>query len=382
MKKKVFSVFGCRPDAIKMAPLIQAIQASDQLESIVCTTGQHRAMLDQVLDLFQIKPDYDLNIMQPNQTLFDITVNILNKMKPVLEKEKPDFVLVHGDSSTAMAAGLAAFYLQIPIGHVEAGLRTGSIYSPFPEEANRQMVGAIATHHFAPTKTSAENLLREGFPQEMIHVTGNTVVDALLWIDKQNRSFPYLTRLFTDKPMVLMTMHRRENFGEPVKNILRAITDFAHENPGFQIIYPVHPNPNVREVAHATLKDYSNVSLIDPVSYEELAFLIKHSQFVVTDSGGIQEEAPTFGKPILVMRDTTERPEAIDAGCAKLVGTSYDAILSAMRTLANKDSAEYRSMSQAASPFGDGFASERIVKILEQAVDRPAHRRITKEKLI
>ncbi len=365
--RSILSIFGTRPDAIKMAPVVRAIQASSRLESLVCVTGQHRGMLDQVLGIFDLVPDFDLSVMRENQDLFDVTTGILTKLKPVLEAAKPDCVLVHGDSSTAFASALTAFYLKIPIGHVEAGLRTGRIYSPFPEEANRQLVGGVSTFHFAPTKRSAENLRNEGFPEATIFTTGNTVVDALLWVNERTKSVPRLEALFGKKPMVLMTVHRRESFGKGVRSIFRAVETFAREFPGFHVVYPVHPNPNVRHVATEMLGALPNVSLIDPVDYRELAFLVKRCHFLLTDSGGLQEEAPTFGKPLLVLRDTTERPEAVDAGCAMLVGTDEETILGAMRLLAREGSALYEKMSRVANPFGDGYAAERIARALETA---------------
>jgi len=373
MTIKVLSIFGTRPEAIKMAPLVKALTNSDAIEAKVCVTAQHREMLDQVLDLFDIVPDYDLNIMKPGQTLYDVTTNILLGLKPILEEFKPDLVLVHGDTSTTLSASLAAFYQQIPVGHVEAGLRTGNLSSPWPEEGNRKLTGAITKLHFAPTETSKQNLLNEATNEADILITGNTVIDALLQVvDKVQQDeeliadlaakFPELDE---SKKLILVTGHRRESFGGGFERICEALAEIATNHPEAQVLYPMHLNPNVREPVNRILKNVNNVHLIEPQEYLPFVYLMNKATVIVTDSGGVQEEAPSLGKPVLVMRDTTERPEAVDAGTVKLVGTDKDRIVSAVHELlTNPD--EYQKMSRAHNPYGDGKACERIVnKIIE-----------------
>lgn len=365
---KVLTVFGTRPEAIKMAPLVHALNNADGIEAKVCVTAQHREMLDQVLALFDITPDYDLNIMKPGQSLYDVTTNILNGLKPVLEEFKPHIVLVHGDTSTTLSASLAAFYQQIAVGHVEAGLRTGNIYSPWPEEANRKVTGALATLHFAPTATSQQNLLKENTSPANIVVTGNTVIDALLEVVEKVQGndaltnelatqFPYLNN---DKKLILVTGHRRESFGGGFERICEALAEIAKKHEDCEIVYPVHLNPNVREPVNRILKGVDNVHLIEPLDYLPFVYLMDRSYLIVTDSGGVQEEAPSLGKPVLVMRDTTERPEAVDAGTVKLVGTNKQVIIDEVEVLLTNND-EYLKMSKAHNPYGDGKACERIV---------------------
>lgn len=378
--KKILLVFGTRPEAIKMAPLVKKLQEyHEQFRTIVCVTGQHREMLDQVLRLFDITPEYDLNIMKPNQDLYDITSRILLGMRDVLKEVQPDIVLVHGDTTTSMAAALAAFYQQIPVGHVEAGLRTGNIYSPWPEEMNRLITGRITTHHFSPTLLAKENLLREHVDEKQIIVTGNTVIDALqmvvnkLSVDAElatevaNRisQMGYDTkRLDGTKRMVLITGHRRENFGEGFLNICHAIKNLSAKYPDVDFVYPMHLNPNVRKPVLEILGEGAeNVFLIEPLDYLPFVYMMQHSTLILTDSGGVQEEAPGLGKPVLVMRDTTERPEAVDAGTVLLVGTNREKIEQGVSTLLD-DTETYRCMSEAVNPYGDGLACERIVKYL------------------
>ena len=363
--KKALIIFGTRPEAIKMAPVIHAAENSG-IEAITCATAQHREMLDQVNEFFGITPDYDLNLMQPKQDLFDVTVYCLSRIRQVLQKVKPDVVLVQGDTTTTFAAALGAFYERIPVGHIEAGLRTGDISSPFPEEGNRRMVSPLASYHFAPTEQAMENLMAENVPSERIFLTGNTSIDALSWGSEQSLVYPELGKLYGKKPMVLMTAHRRENFGEPIRNIMAAVRRFFMKRSDLHLIYPVHPNPNVKSVAEEMLGDIPNVSLISPVDYSELIFLLRSCQFVLTDSGGLQEEAPTLGKPVLVLRETTERPEAVLSGCAELVGHDSDKIIRGLETLSDMSSAKYQSMSQAVNPFGDGTAAKQIIRILER----------------
>ncbi|WP_462180686.1 non-hydrolyzing UDP-N-acetylglucosamine 2-epimerase [Pseudoalteromonas gelatinilytica] len=365
---KVLTVFGTRPEAIKMAPLVLALENDARIEAKVCVTAQHREMLDQVLDLFQITPDYDLNIMKAGQDLYDITSKILLGLRDVLDDFKPDWVLVHGDTTTTFAASMAAFYKQIKVGHVEAGLRTGNLYSPWPEEANRTLTGVLTAKHFAPTQASADNLLREHVPQSTIFVTGNTVIDALLQV--KNNVLPkadvqqQLTEKFADildKPYVLITGHRRESFGGGFERICQSISSLASKYPDYNFVYPVHLNPNVQEPVKRLLADKSNVKLIDPQDYLPFVFLMNQAYLILTDSGGVQEEAPSLGKPVLVMRDTTERPEAVAAGTVKLVGTDSDKIITAVSELIdNKET--YKQMSFAHNPYGDGKACERIIE--------------------
>jgi UDP-N-acetylglucosamine 2-epimerase (non-hydrolysing) len=365
---KVLTVFGTRPEAIKMAPLVKALERHEGIDAKVCVTAQHRQMLDQVLDLFEIRPDYDLNIMKPGQTLPGITSEILTRIEPVLKEYQPDLLLVHGDTSTTFATTLAAYYQQIGVGHVEAGLRTGNLYSPWPEEANRKLTGALASLHFAPTDESRHNLLREGIDADAIHVTGNTVIDALLLV-KQRLDIDDALRtslaaqfqfLRPEARLVLITGHRRENFGGGFERICSAIRDLAGHHPGVDFLYPVHLNPNVREPVNRILSGCSNVHLIEPQEYLPFVYLMNRSHVILTDSGGIQEEAPSLGKPVLVMRDTTERPEAVKAGTVKLVGTDHAAIVDAVSRLLT-DSDEYVRMSFAHNPYGDGQACVRIL---------------------
>lgn len=369
--KKVLIVFGTRPEAIKMAPLVKHLAQDDRFVLKVCVTGQHREMLDQVLDLFSITPDYDLNIMEPGQTLSGITSKILLGMQQVLTVDQPDVVLVHGDTATTFAASLAAYYQQIPVGHVEAGLRTGNLYSPWPEEGNRKLTATLTQYHFAPTETSRANLLQENHGAEHIYVTGNTVIDALLTIRKKIHSdtdlqatlesqFPMLD---ASKKLILVTGHRRENFGDGFERICQALLNTAERHPECQIVYPVHLNPNVREPVNKLLKGVSNILLIEPQQYLPFIYLMDRAQIILTDSGGIQEEAPSLGKPVLVMRDTTERPEAVAAGTVKLVGTDQQQICDALSILLT-DPQAYKAMSQAHNPYGDGKACQRIADIL------------------
>lgn len=381
--KRILLVFGTRPEAIKMAPLVKEFQKyPGEFETVVCVTGQHRQMLDQVLDLFDIKPDYDLNIMKQGQDLYDVTARVLIGMRDVLNADKPDVVLVHGDTTTSTAAALAAFYQRIPVGHVEAGLRTKNIYSPWPEEMNRQLTGRIATYHFAPTKLSKENLMSEGIDDSRVFITGNTVIDALRWvIDKIENSDDIKVKLAEEikksgydtgrlaegKKLVLITGHRRENFGDGFIAICEAIKALSEKYPDVDFVYPMHLNPNVRRPIHQVfgdnLDELSNVFFIEPLEYLSFVYLMKKSHIVLTDSGGIQEEAPGLGKPVLVMRDTTERPEALKAGTVKLVGADFDRILKEVSALIDNQEC-YTSMSQAVNPYGDGFACCRIVKSL------------------
>ena len=374
---KILTIFGTRPEAIKMAPLVQQLYAHPNIDAKVCVTAQHREMLDQVLELFEIKPDYDLNIMRPGQTLTDITSNILKGMESVLQEYKPDAVLVHGDTTTTLATTLASFYQQIPVGHVEAGLRTGNLYSPWPEEGNRKLAGALAHWHFAPTAQSKANLLVEGIKEERILVTGNTVIDALLEVKEkleqdenlQSRfanQFAFLgNKKVIDDKMILVTGHRRESFGGGFERICRALVQIAKQFPNAQIVYPVHLNPNVREPVNRILSGITNIYLIEPQDYLPFVWLMNRSDVILTDSGGIQEEAPSLGKPVLVMRDTTERPEAVAAGTVKLVGTDTGIIVDAIATILN-DSNAYETISKAHNPYGDGTASQRIVSQLLQ----------------
>lgn len=382
--KKIMLVFGTRPEAIKMAPLVKEFQKhQDTFETVVCVTGQHREMLDQVLRIFDITPDYDLNIMKQGQDLYDVTARVLTGMRDVLKECRPDVVLVHGDTTTSTAAALAAFYQQIPVGHVEAGLRTHNIYSPWPEEMNRQITGRIATYNFAPTPLSRENLLKENVPDSQITVTGNTVIDALYWVVDRIKTDGALEeslrrelsdagydvgRLAGGKKLVLITGHRRENFGDGFISMCTAIKDLTEKYPDVDFVYPMHLNPNVRRPIHEVfgddLSNLGNMFFIEPLEYLSFVYLMEKSTIVLTDSGGIQEEAPGLGKPVLVMRDTTERPEALSAGTVKLVGTDYDKIVNEVSALID-DSAAYEKMSHAVNPYGDGMACERIVERLK-----------------
>lgn len=362
--KKVMLVFGTRPEAIKMCPLVLELKKRPELETIVCVTGQHRQMLDSVLQAFAVVPDYDLSIMKDRQTLFDVTTNILNRIKEVMEEVKPDVVLVHGDTSTTFVTALACFYLQIPIGHVEAGLRTYNIFSPYPEEFNRQAVSIISTYNFAPTEQARENLLKEGKDASTIFVTGNTAIDALKTTVREEYSHAQL-EWAKDSRLILITAHRRENLGEPMQNMFRAIRRIVDEHPDIKAIYPIHMNPVVRETANAILGDDDRIRIIEPLDVLDFHNFLSRSYLVLTDSGGIQEEAPSLGKPVLVMRDTTERPEGIAAGTLKLVGTDEETIYSNFKLLL-EDEAEYQRMSHASNPYGDGHACERIADVLVQ----------------
>ena len=360
--KKIMLVFGTRPEAIKMCPLVNELKSRDNLQTIVCVTGQHRQMLDQVLAAFHVVPDYDLSIMKEKQTLFDITTNILNRIREVLEAEKPDVVLVHGDTSTTFVTALACFYLQIPVGHVEAGLRTYNIYSPYPEEFNRQAVGIVSQYNFAPTELSKQNLLNEGKRPESIYVTGNTAIDALKTTVRADYTHPELSWAEGSR-LILITAHRRENLGEPMKNMFRAIRRVMDEHPDVKAIYPIHMNPVVRQTADEILGGEERIHIIEPLEVLDFHNFLARSYLILTDSGGIQEEAPSLGKPVLVMRDTTERPEGIAAGTLKLVGTDEEVIYRNFRELLENEEA-YRRMSNASNPYGDGHACKRIADIL------------------
>lgn len=374
---KVMTIFGTRPEAIKMAPLVKALEAAPDMQPIVTVTAQHRDMLDQVLNLFGITPDYDLNIMSQGQTLYDVTNRALMGLKEVLEEAQPDVVLVHGDTTTTFAGALASFYQEIPVGHVEAGLRTGDIYSPFPEEMNRKLTGSIATYHFAPTASSEANLLRENIEKDHLYVTGNTVIDALDTTVQDNYVFAddAINALDNDKRTVLVTTHRRENLGEPMRHVYQAIRQLLSDFDDIQVVFPVHKNPKVRQVVEEELGNVERVTLIDPLDYEPFANLMAKSYLILTDSGGIQEEAPALGKPVLVLRDTTERPEAVEAGTVRLVGTDKEAVYNAAHELLANEEA-YKTMSNSVNPYGDGKASERIVQALRHeflgTVDKPS----------
>ncbi|PWC11801.1 UDP-N-acetylglucosamine 2-epimerase (non-hydrolyzing) [Brenneria roseae subsp. americana] len=371
---KVLTVFGTRPEAIKMAPLVHALAQDEAFESRICVTAQHREMLDQVLRLFNISPDYDLNIMQPGQSLSEISCRILTGLEPVMTEFKPDLVLVHGDTTTTLTTSLAAFYQRIPVGHVEAGLRTGNLYSPWPEEANRKLTGHLAMYHFAPTENARQNLLREHLSDRHIVVTGNTVIDALFWVRDRIVSDADLCRrldeqyafLDATKKLILVTGHRRESFGGGFERICSALADIARRHPDVQIVYPVHLNPNVSEPVNRILSGINNVMLIAPQDYLPFVYLMNRSYVILTDSGGIQEEAPSLGKPVLVMRETTERPEAVEAGTVRLVGTDVAKIVDAVSLLLT-DENEYQTMSRAHNPYGDGQACQRIVEALKSA---------------
>lgn len=361
--KKVMLVFGTRPEAIKMCPLVNELKSRKEIETVVCVTGQHRQMLDQVLEAFDVVPDYDLSIMKDRQTLFDVTTNILNRIKEVLEKVHPDVVLVHGDTSTTFVTALACFYLQIPVGHVEAGLRTYNIYSPYPEEFNRQAVSIISAYNFAPTELSKQNLLKEGKNPDTIYVTGNTAIDALKTTVRSDYTHPELEWAKGSR-LIMITAHRRENLGEPMKHMFRAIRRVCDEHPDVKAIYPIHMNPVVRETAREILGDDERIHIIEPMDVLDFHNFLSRSFLILTDSGGIQEEAPSLGKPVLVMRDTTERPEGIKAGTLKLVGTDEQAIYENFKLLLENEEA-YKAMSTASNPYGDGFACKRIADILE-----------------
>ncbi len=355
-------VFGTRPEAIKMCPLVKELRTRQGVETIVCVTGQHREMLQQVLDVFGVVPDYDLQIMQERQTLFDVTVRILERIREILKTQAPDVVLVHGDTTTTFATALACFYMQIPVGHVEAGLRTYNLYSPYPEEFNRQAVGIVAKYHFAPTQTAADHLLREGKCPGNIYITGNTAIDAIQTTVREKYSHPELERI-KGKRLILITAHRRENMGEPLEHMFRAIKRVLNEHEDVQAIYPIHLNPIIRETADRIFGDCDRIRLIEPLDVFDFHNFMARSYLILTDSGGIQEEAPSLGKPVLVMRDTTERPEGIAAGTLRMVGTGEESIYRNFRELL-EDSSAYEAMSNASNPYGDGHASERIANIL------------------
>ena len=361
-KLKVMTVFGTRPEAIKMAPLIKELENRDNIDSIVCVTAQHREMLDQVLEIFNINPDYDLNLMKSNQTLTSITANVLEELNTVINEVKPDIVLVHGDTTTTLSASLAAFYNQCKVGHVEAGLRTYNKYSPYPEEINRQVTGVIADLHFAPTNESKKNLIKEGKCESDIYVTGNTAIDALKTTVKSNYTNEIIDKIGNDR-IILLTAHRRENLGDTMKNMFLAIKKIVEEFNDVQVIYPVHLNPKVRDVADEILGDNKKIHLIEPLNVVDFHNFMEKSYIIMTDSGGIQEEAPSLGKPVLVLRDTTERPEGVEAGTLKLVGTNKDNIYEATKELLT-DKEVYKAMSTASNPYGDGFASKYIVDII------------------
>ena len=381
--KKIMLIFGTRPEAIKLAPIIQRLKAEgSKFKPIVCVTAQHREMLDQVLNLFEIEPDYDLNLMTDNQDLFDVTVKALNGLKEILKKEKPDIALVQGDTTTSFVASLAAFYLKIPLGHVEAGLRTYNKYSPFPEEKNRHLTGVLADYHFAPTEWAKNNLLKENAPEDRIWVTGNTVIDALMAVVSRQKSAggeQYWNRYFKERwgltlttntntcKLILVTGHRRESFGEGFRNICLALKEIAKDRHDIKIVYPVHLNPNVQKPVRDILSDIPNIYLIGPLDYEPFVYLMEKAYLILTDSGGIQEEAPSLGKPVLVMRNVTERPEGIEAGVVKLVGTDKERIVAETQGLLDNREA-YEEMARAANPYGDGKAAERIVDILEEVL--------------
>ena len=360
--KKVMLVFGTRPEAIKMCPLVNELKKRKELQTVVCVTGQHRQMLDMVLEAFDVTPDYDLSIMKDKQTLFDVTTNILNRIKEVLEKEKPDVVLVHGDTSTTFVTALACFYLQIPVGHVEAGLRTYNIYSPYPEEFNRQAVSIISKFNFAPTELSKQNLLKEGKDPNSIYVTGNTAIDALKTTVRENYTHPELEWAKGSR-LIMITAHRRENLGEPMRHMFKAIRHVMDEHPDVKAVYPIHMNPVVREIADEFLGGDDRIHIIEPLDVLDFHNFLSRSYLILTDSGGIQEEAPSLGKPVLVMRDTTERPEGIAAGTLKLVGTEEKTIYNEFSRLLS-DKEEYDAMSKASNPYGDGHACERIADVL------------------
>ena len=366
---KVLSIFGTRPEAIKMAPLVVNLNRNSQINSIVCVTGQHREMLDQVLDLFDINPDYDLNVMKKNQSLSEVTSRIITNLSPILDEVKPDLILVHGDTTTTFSAALSGFYHQVSVGHVEAGLRTGNIFSPWPEEANRKLVSCVTEMHFAPTKQAMLNLKQENIDESKIIVTGNTVIDALMMIKDKIESNSKLENSLTEnfpfieegKRIVLVTGHRRENFGQGFENICESLKSLAIKNKDVNFVYPVHLNPRVREPVNLLLSNIDNIHLIEPQGYLEFVYLMINSHIILTDSGGIQEEAPALGKPVVVMRDTTERPEAVSAGTVILVGTDKEKIIDAIDTLLN-DQSKYRKMSMSHNPYGDGTASQKIIQ--------------------
>lgn len=363
---KILTVFGTRPEGIKMAPIIKTMEKSEGIENIICITAQHREMLDQVLNIFNIEPDYDLNIFKPGQTLTEITNRALEGLEKVIIETKPDVLLVQGDTTTVFAGALAAFYQKVKVGHVEAGLRSGNLYSPYPEEANRRLTGVLTNFHFAPTENNRQNLLREGYPDDRIFITGNTVIDALNYVVKENYEFKYssLNNIdYKNKRVILLTSHRRENIGKPMENIFSAVRDIVNKYPDVELVFPIHLNPKVRDIAYRIFDNQERVHIIDPLDYEPFTNLMARSYLVITDSGGLQEEAPSLGKPVLVVREETERPEGIEAGTAKLVGTQYDNIYRELDILLSNEE-EYHKMANAVNPYGDGKASERIVDII------------------
>lgn len=363
---KILTVFGTRPEGIKMAPIIKTMEKSEGIENIICITAQHREMLDQVLNIFNIEPDYDLNIFKPGQTLTEITNRALEGLEKVIIETKPDVLLVQGDTTTVFAGALAAFYQKVKVGHVEAGLRSGNLYSPYPEEANRRLTGVLTNFHFAPTENNRQNLLREGYPDDRIFITGNTVIDALNYVVKENYEFKYssLNNIdYKNKRVILLTSHRRENIGKPMENIFSAVKDIVNKYPDVELVFPIHLNPKVRDIAYRIFDNQERVHIIDPLDYEPFTNLMARSYLVITDSGGLQEEAPSLGKPVLVVREETERPEGIEAGTAKLVGTQYDNIYRELDILLSNEE-EYYKMANAVNPYGDGKASERIVDII------------------
>lgn len=361
------TIFGTRPEAIKMAPLVKELQRAEEIESILCVTAQHRQMLDMVLDLFELKPDYDLNIMQHGQTISDITVKVLKGLESVLQEVKPDLVLVHGDTTTTFIGALACFYQQIPVGHVEAGLRSGNIYSPYPEEMNRRLTGALTRLHFAPTEGNVRNLLKEGIDKENIFITGNTVIDALLQVVREDYVFanPLLNEIdYANKKVLVMTCHRRENWGKPMEDIFHAVVEILQQHKDVEIVFPVHLNPKIRHLAEEIMGDVEGIHLIEPLDYEPFVNLLNKAYLILTDSGGIQEEAPALGKPILVLRTETERPEAVEAGTVKVVGVDKNKIISETNLLlTNRE--HYLQMANAVNPYGDGRASKRIVEVIK-----------------
>lgn len=372
MKIRVMTVFGTRPEGIKMAPIIKTMENVPEIENIICITAQHREMLDQVLNLFNIEPDYDLNIFKPGQTLTEITMRALEGLEKVIKEVKPDILLVQGDTTTVFSGALAAFYQKVKIGHVEAGLRSGNLYSPYPEEANRKLTGILTDFHFAPTETNKNNLLKEGYPEDRIFITGNTVIDALKYAVKDDYKFriSLLNDLdYENKKVILLTSHRRENIGKPMENIFSAVNQIALEYEDVEVVFPIHLNPKVREIAHNIFDGNERVHIIEPLDYEPFTNLMAKAHIVVTDSGGLQEEAPSLGKPVLVVREETERPEGIEAGTAKLVGTDYDSIYENLNTLLS-NSEEYAKMANAVNPYGDGKASERIVDIILKSLSK------------
>ncbi|MDO5037562.1 MAG: UDP-N-acetylglucosamine 2-epimerase (non-hydrolyzing) [Tissierellia bacterium] len=368
---KVLIVFGTRPEAIKMAPIVRELKSREEVETVVMTTGQHRQMLDQVLEIFSIKPDYDLNIFKPGQSLTDILVRSMEGLDKYMEEIHPDLLLVQGDTSTVFAAGLSAFYHGVEIGHVEAGLRSHNLYSPYPEEANRKLTGVLTNYHFAPTEANRDNLLKEGYDPDTIFVTGNTVIDALAYATREDHIFEedLLNQLDYDhKKIILLTCHRRENLGKPMENIFKAVKDVVLENPDVEVVFPVHLNPTVREISQSVFKDMDRVHRIEPLDYLPFSHLMRQCHLVVTDSGGIQEEAPYFGKPVLVAREETERWEGVEAGTAKLVGTHYQEVKKNLDLLL-KDPAAYKEMAQAINPYGDGQAAKRIADIIIRSMN-------------